>query len=470
MTAGSPDRERIDFVVGAEIPIRDMLAGADPERLLSALVAAGAERALLSDESGRILWCAGGEIESIPGETLQALEEGATRGGDWRGAAIRHEGETRGYLHVTFPAGTSAAVGDGIAHLAAVTIDILMRSIFKRLLTTQAHTTTVQQSYDDLLRINRDLKESRDRYEDLSKHLQQRVDQRTRELHEVHTKLIQKEKMASIGQLAAGVAHEVNTPLNYVSGNLRALAGYVERLHDVIRKTRLFLQSTAAFRAAFERIELECGEADVAYIASDTADLVRESLEGTDRIARIVSDLKGFSHVDDTGSLAMDLNEEIERALRLLSQTRPHRSARVVTHLGALPPFQGHPALLSQVFFSILTNAFQSRGEGLIVTVETRAENDKILISMADNGSGIAEGIRDHIFDPFFSTREVGQGTGMGLTVAWDIVTNHGGTIRVDSAAGSGTTVYVALPAQAQAQVSSLRPGSDGDSSPPAGR
>ena len=181
------------------------------------------------------------------------------------------------------------------------------------------------------------------------------------------------------------------------------------------------------------------------FIFSDTAALLEQSIEGTDRIARIVADLKAFSHVDETGETDAYLNSELERTLSVLAPQMPP-GAVVLRDLHTLPLFGCHPGLLSQAFFNIMQNAFQSRSEGLQVRVSSRYADDEIVIAIADNGCGIAAANLTRIFEPFFTTREVGCGTGMGLTVAREIVKGAGGSIEVESLEGSGTLVTLRLP------------------------
>jgi len=450
MGAEAASRERIDFVVGSDLCLDDVLSGSDVRILLKALVAAGLTRAAVTDETGSILWAEGENSgdEALPEPVRGALKAGIGQGPGWRSAPFRLEGELRGFVYLGIPDSMGPELSTALISLASATVDIALQNTVKRLLTTQVHTSAVHQSYEELLETNRKLTVSRDQYEELSRTLQQRVEERTAELKKAHTRLLQQEKMACIGQLAAGVAHEVNTPLNYLSGNIRALSTYVEELHTLLQRYREALKQAPSGRPALERLEELYRRVDVPYIVKDTVDLARESLEGTNRIGKIVANLKGFSHVDEIGTRSMNLNEEIERTLEVLVQTR--RGSPPVTidrKYGRIPDFHGSPALISQVFLNVLTNAFQSRAEGLAVAVETACPDGEIVVSITDNGKGIPDEIRNRIFEPFFTTKDVGEGTGMGLAVAYDIVTNHKGRIAVHSDPGRGTRVDIVLPA-----------------------
>ena len=453
MRADCKDRERIDFVVGSEFRLHDIFSTADVTPLLKALVATGARQAALTDEVGRVLWVEGEEsgIDALPAPVLQDLNEGIHQGHGWRSVPFYHEGEPLGFIYIAISDLTDSDLSAALISITSTTLDIVLRNTVKRLLTTQVHTTAVHQSYEELLEINRQLTISKKQHEELARTLQQRVEERTAELKKAHTRLLQREKMACIGQLAAGVAHEINTPLNYISGNIRALSTYLEDLHRTLESYRNALKKIPSTHTLLERLEGLYRRVDVPYIMKDTGNLVRESLEGTERIGTIVANLKGFSHIDDQGVRLMDINEELEKTLEVLAHAHRGCSAKITRRYGRIPGFYGNPALMSQVFLNVLTNALQSRDEGLAVTVETASEDREIVVSIVDNGGGIPEEIRDRIFEPFFTTRDVGEGTGTGLAVAYDIVTSHGGRIAVHDGVGHGTRFDIILPVDASA-------------------
>ncbi|MFQ5670108.1 MAG: sensor histidine kinase [Acidobacteriota bacterium] len=443
------DKERIDFIVGAELRLQDIFSAVDVTPLLTALVTAGARQAALTDETGRVLWLEGEEcgIDALPAPVLQDLNRGRNHGRGWRSASLYHEGESLGFIYIASSDTTHPGLAEALISIASATLEIIRLNTVKRLLTTQVHTTAVHQSYEELLEINRQLTISKKQYEDLARTLQQRVKDRTAELEAVHTRLLQKEKMACIGQLAGGVAHEINTPLNYISANIRTLSSYLDDVHGMLEGYRKALQQLPGEQTALQRLEELYRRVDVPYIIKDKEDLVRESLEGTEQIGSIVANLKGFSHIDELGNRMMDVNEELETTLQVLAHTQKNRSAKIIKKYGRIPECYGEPALMSQVFLNVLTNALQSRDEGLAVTVETVSTSHEIVVSVTDNGGGIPEEIRSRIFEPFFTTRDVGEGTGVGLAVAYDIVTRHGGRIAVQSDVGRGTKFDIILPA-----------------------
>ncbi len=263
-------------------------------------------------------------------------------------------------------------------------------------------------------------------------------------LEEAHNQLLQSEKMASIGQLAAGVAHEINNPIGYVGSNLGTLRGYVDRLLNVL--------------AAFEAIEHELpegatrahlaavkAEADLAYLKSDIADLLSETGDGITRVRRIVQDLKDFSHADAGEWVLADLHKGLESTLNVVNNEIKYK-ASVVREYGDLPALRCLPAQLNQVFMNLLVNAAHAiEGQGTI-TIRTGVWNEEARVEVTDTGKGIPAHQLTRIFDPFFTTKPVGVGTGLGLSISYGIIQKHGGRIEVESEPGKGTTFRICLP------------------------
>jgi signal transduction histidine kinase len=315
----------------------------------------------------------------------------------------------------------------------------------KRMLTTETHTEVVNRSYEELLETNRNLSASEQRYRELAGTLEIKVRERTEELSRAMARLLQQEKMASVGQLAAGVAHEINNPLAFVTSNLRTLKKYTDRFLDIIaRYQRVFEQGGVAqqdrddLRKHRESLRLDA-------ISADAGDLLRQTLEGTERVRKIVADLKGFSHVDEEGEAPADLNREIDRTLSVMTHEIP-AGAAIEREFSPLPVIPCRPGAFNQLFLGLFRNAFQARQEGLRVGIRTGVSGDRIRIAFADNGPGVPADLRTRIFDPFFTTRDVGKGKGLGLAVAYDIVTAHGGTIDVEDTPGGGATFVLQLP------------------------
>jgi signal transduction histidine kinase len=312
------------------------------------------------------------------------------------------------------------------------------------MLTTEMHTTIVQESYDQLVETNQQLVESERRYRELATLLERKVEERTAELQKAYSRMLQQEKLAAVGGLAAGMAHEINNPNGFVRSNLVTLNRYVERMKEMLNHYQLLIANNMPLLQLREETEQRRRALKLEVVFSDSTELLEQSVEGTDRIARIVADLKAFSHVDETGDCDADLNRELERIVAVLTPQIPPGTS-IVRDLLPLPPFGCNPGMLSQAFFNIIQNAMQSRDNGLEIKISTASENNDIVITIADNGCGIPAHNLTRVFEPFFTTREVGRGTGMGLTVAREIVRGTGGSIEIDSREGFGTTVIIRL-------------------------
>jgi len=259
-----------------------------------------------------------------------------------------------------------------------------------------------------------------------------------RKLEEAHNQLLQSEKMASIGQLAAGVAHELNNPIGFVHSNLGTLRVYL---------ADLFLIADAG---AGERARALKAEKDYDYLRTDIFQLLDESAEGLERVKKIVLDLKDFSRPGETNWQWADLHQGLDSTLNIVWNELKYKCT-VTKDYGALPRVRCLPAQLNQVFMNLLVNAahaIETKGE---IRVVTRAPDEKtVQVVVADTGRGIAPEHLKRVFDPFFTTKPVGQGTGLGLSVSWGIIQRHHGRIEVASEPGKGTTFTVTLPVDPQ--------------------
>jgi signal transduction histidine kinase len=267
-------------------------------------------------------------------------------------------------------------------------------------------------------------------------------------LKETQAQMIQSEKMASIGQLAAGIAHEINNPVGFVSSNLNTLGNYVEELKTIVGEYRRVLRdaaTTAPSPAELNGVFAREADLGVDFILEDMPQLVRESREGIDRIRKIVIDLKDFAHPgEDTLKLA-DLNQNLDSTLNIVWNEIKYKAV-VHKDYGELPQVNCYPQQLNQVFMNLLVNAAQAIPQKGEISIRTWAEGDDVLISISDTGCGIPSDHLSRIFDPFFTTKEVGKGTGLGLNVAYNVVSKHKGTISVESTPGKGTCFTVRLP------------------------
>lgn len=288
-----------------------------------------------------------------------------------------------------------------------------------------AATTVLQQAlrilHKELMRLNTDLVEA-------NLNLEEKVNQRAREL-------LQAEKMASIGQLAAGVAHEINNPIGFVNANLGTLERYVDELLRVAEQA-----------GAAPEVEALKHDIDFEYLKSDAADLLRESQEGLERVRRIVASFKDFSQVDEAEWQETDLLAGLESTVSVAWHEIKSK-AEIVRELQALPPVRCVPAQINQVFLNLLLNAAQAMTQPGTITLRSGHDRDSVWVEIEDTGCGMDETTRRRLFDPFFTTKPVGVGTGLGMSLAYDIVVEkHHGRIEVDSAPGQGSRIRIRLP------------------------
>ncbi|HTY98812.1 MAG TPA: ATP-binding protein [Rhodocyclaceae bacterium] len=259
-------------------------------------------------------------------------------------------------------------------------------------------------------------------------------------VEEAQNQLLQSEKMAAIGQLAAGVAHEINNPIGFVNSNIGTLKGYVGKLLALVDAYERCVKEPPPEAAAARR------DADLDYLRQDIGDLLRESEEGLSRVKKIVQDLKEFSHVDEAEWQESDLNEGMESTLNVVWNELRYK-AEVKREYGSLPPVRCLAAQVNQVFMNLLVNAAQAIEEHGTITVRSGAEGDWAWMEVADSGRGMTPEVQRRIFEPFYTTKPVGKGTGLGLSLSYDIVVKkHGGRFDVTSAPGAGTTFRVWLP------------------------
>ncbi|MFC5300121.1 ATP-binding protein [Azospira restricta] len=257
--------------------------------------------------------------------------------------------------------------------------------------------------------------------------------------------LLQSEKLAAVGQLAAGVAHEINNPVGFVGSNLGALGTYIGRLFELIAAYEAMEQALPAVHPARQEVARLRATLEVDYLRQDIPDLLRESVDGLDRVKRIISDLKGFSRVDDGRHEAVDLHRGLESTLNVIWSELKYK-AQVVREFGELPPVVCIPGQINQVFMNLLVNAAQAIETTGTITLRTGTAGDRVWVEISDTGKGIPADIRARIFEPFFTTKPVGKGTGLGLSISRDIVERHGGRLEVQSAPGEGTTFRITLP------------------------
>lgn len=271
----------------------------------------------------------------------------------------------------------------------------------------------------------------------------QRQEELIHKLEEAQNQLLKSEKMASIGQLAAGVAHEINNPVGFVSSNLGTLQRYI---NNMLRLLAAYEESEETMvDAALADIRRLKKEIDAAYLREDIVVLLTESLDGLQRVKRIVQDLKNFSHVDRSEQEVANLEAGMESTLNVVWNELKYK-ARVVKEYGNIPPIECVPSQLNQVFMNLLVNAAHAIEEHGVITIRSGHDDNRVWVEVADTGKGIAPEHLGRIFEPFFTTKPVGKGTGLGLSLSYSIVNKHGGQIEVHSQIGQGSTFRVVLP------------------------
>lgn len=264
---------------------------------------------------------------------------------------------------------------------------------------------------------------------------------RVQEQELLHQQLLQQEKMASIGQLAAGVAHEINNPVAYVSSNLNALGVYTNDLLSVIKQYEACLTNDAND----QDIKGIRNQIDLDFLIEDTYNLLSDTKEGLGRVKKIVEDLRSFSHAGVEEWELSDIHTGLESTINLASNEIKY-TATLEREYGDLPKIECISSQLNQVFLNLLVNASHAIGASGIITIRTGASIDKVWIEIEDNGCGIRPDDINKLFDPFFTTKPVGKGTGLGLSLSYGIIQKHGGDIEVESEYGKGTKFRITLP------------------------
>lgn len=396
----------------SELSLRELLSGLSPDKLFAALT-------VMLGSPFRVVDANGDPVAGM----------GAPLGADVKRIALIHDLETVGFLE-------AHACDEARFQAAASLLELLMQSGARYFMASEMHIEVVKADYEELQRKHAALIESEARYKALAENLEERVKEQVQTIASTQRQLYQAEKMASVGQLAAGVAHEINNPIGFIRSNLGTAQSYVQKINSVagIMRERGDARLAEAWKAA-----------DLDFVLEDFMPLLQESVDGADRVARIVADLKGFSKVDQAEEEIVNLNDNIRSVCNVASGQISGR-AELTLALGELPTLRCHAGHLNQVFLGMLLNAAQAMQKPGTIRISSGVESGCICIRFSDTGSGISPDVLPRIFDPFFTTRDVGSGTGLGLTVSRDIIAAHGGRIEVASEVGAGTTFTIHLP------------------------
>ena len=291
------------------------------------------------------------------------------------------------------------------------------------------------------------------------------AEEEIKKLQATQSQVIHTTKLASLGQMVAGVAHEINTPLGFVKSNVEVIGDLLDDYRKLVKQYDAAVQYClqpvdlifGADKASLDKLVKHVEEArrklfeartalEKSPLLKDAKELLVDASEGLGQLASLVQNLKGFSRVDRDGMDSMDLNEGLESALTI-AQHQMRDRVRVVKHLNQLPKVRCMPSQINQVFLNLITNAAQAiEGEGTLTIESKPVGNNAVEISFADTGCGIPDDVLPKIFDPFFTTKPVGEGTGLGLSIVHKIVKGHGGSIKVRTTPKKGSVFTLSLP------------------------
>lgn len=274
----------------------------------------------------------------------------------------------------------------------------------------------------------------------------QQIKSSFQELKQTQAQLVQSENLVSLGTLVAGVAHEINNPINFVYGSMKLMEDNLIAITELIKE----LDNLPRTEVHDEHIRQVKEKLDLDFVLDDVHKIVKNVTTGAERVKEIVNNLRTFSRTDTTVKVPVNIHEGIDSTLSLLYHEYKNR-IDIIREYDSLPTILGHPGRLNQVFMNLLHNAFQAiEGEGTI-RIHTLTQNGTALLEFTDTGMGISEEHIKNIFDPFFTTKKVGQGTGLGLSISYSIIKDHNGQIEVKSTVGKGTKFTIRLPLEGDA-------------------
>ena len=308
-----------------------------------------------------------------------------------------------------------------------------------------------ESNYLEINRLIRSYNEMAESLEKLYQSLEQQVKDRTKELEAAYSELkstqammVHSEKMKSLGELVAGITHEINNPVNFIYGNLIHLKNYTADMMSVIDMyTEFDCDLTEEHKQKIKELKEEI---DLEFLKDDLPELIRSCQEGTERTKNIVLDLKNFSRLEEAVINNVDLPKEIDTTLNILHNKFKNKITVHKEYQENMPHVEGYGGQLNQVFMNILDNAAFAIKEKGDVWIRLKSDGNNAIIEFEDNGCGMDENTRKKVFDPFFTTKEVGQGTGLGMAISYKVIKNHKGTIDLVSEPGKGSKFTITLP------------------------
>ncbi len=407
-----------DFITGAETKLQGLLRDIDLQPLFDSAVKAGVEEILLKDTDENVIIHNGNchKEESLKFEK-----------------PVHLDGEIVGHIVVRGDSSSQKTI-ESIGDLIFDVISLLIKNSMEKILATEANEAAVDWSYNNIIETNCTSEISEDRYRELLRCLEIKVQEQIDELKQAQSKLLQQGEITSDGKQSSGVAHEESNPLGFISSNINTLRQYMSKFKDML----LF------YRKAFERSESmdkSANEED----RRDAGQLIAKSHDSAYNFTPTGSDLQCFSHVDEGSRINIDINREIDRTLNILTHDIPE-GTEIKRDCNSLPLFMCNPAHLCQVLFNIILNSLETRGERLSIVISTRCIAGWIRINITDNGPGIADDVINRIFEPLYTTKDGVKGSGMGLYNAYNTVASYGGSIEVESRKGQGATFSIFLP------------------------
>ncbi|EAQ64756.1 sensory box sensor histidine kinase [Marinomonas sp. MED121] len=300
---------------------------------------------------------------------------------------------------------------------------------------------------EELKEFNQKLEETVQRRTKVIIDKNKQLEDANKSIKDTQTKLMQSEKMASVGLLAAGVAHEINNPMSFIISNIETLEEYSDQLISLINLYQKVLDEDQKDKAtALEKVKSLEEQIDIEFIHDDIPGLIKDTKEGTTRVKEIVKGLKDFSHADQESTHSYcDLNECIESTLKVVNNELKYH-CEIKTNLGKLSPTFCAPGQIKQVLLNLLINAGHAIKEKGLIEVSSIEIKEKIKIRIKDNGCGISDKQMEKLFDPFYTTKPLGKGTGLGLAISYGIIQDHEGTIDIESEVGIGSTFILTLP------------------------